>query len=141
MPPLFSLFCSHCPLKGFLLADVVCICAGMESQAIALIKEAGKRGLLLPELVERLNRPKEDVERVVETLKADGHIEEVEERHDGKPVLRLIWRESHIGWDTLRGCPCFSCPEIDRCGAGQPVSPWTCKKLDEWITSRLRSVT
>jgi len=137
--PLFLFFAFHCRLKGFLFAGVAAYIAGMDSQVIAVIKKAGKRGLLLPELVQRLNRPKKDVERIIESLKAGGYIKEVIEQHDGKPVTRIIWRESGIGWDTLRGCPCFSCPEIDRCGAGQPISPWTCKKLDEWITDRLHS--
>ncbi len=110
----------------------------MESKTIALIKEAGKRGLLLSELATQLEQPASKIIQILEALTADGRIEKSEEQHNGKSDLRLFWREEKDSeWDTLQGCPCFSCHEIDTCGASQPISPWTCEKLGTWIITQL----
>lgn len=106
----------------------------MESDALSLLKEAGKTGLLLTELAKQLEKSTTAILKVVEPLANNGRIKKVEEQHDGNSVLRFIWQDDDKAeWDTLQGCPCFSCPEIDQCGAGQPTSPCFCKKLDTWL--------
>ena len=110
----------------------------MESRTITLLKEAGKRGLLLTELAQQLERPAKEILKVVESLTSNGHVEEIEETHNGESVLRLVWQnEKDSEWETLEGCPCFACSSINICGAGQPSSPWFCDKLNNWIKSRL----
>ncbi|MEM1659349.1 MAG: hypothetical protein QXX87_01310 [Candidatus Jordarchaeales archaeon] len=42
-------------------------------------------------------------------------------------------KENGIRWNTLEGCPCFTCSQISRCGAGQQISPNNCWKLTEYI--------
>lgn len=109
----------------------------METSTIALLKEAGSRGLLISELAERLERPASDVLSVVESLSANGHVKKVEEKRKGGSVLRIVWHDRDAPkWDTLQGCPCFACIEIDVCGAGQPTSPWSCERLNTWIKDR-----
>jgi len=109
----------------------------METATITLLKEAGKRGLLLSELAEQLDRPVTDVLKVVDSLSANGYVKKVEEKQKGDSILRIIWHDKdEPKWDTLQGCPCFACPDIDVCGAGQPTSPWSCEKLDTWIKGR-----
>jgi len=110
----------------------------METNTIALLKEAGRRGLLLCELAEQLERPATDVLKVVESLSANGYVKKVEEKKKkGESVLRIIWNDKdEPKWDTLQGCPCFACTDIDVCGAGQPTSPWSCDRLNMWIKDR-----
>ena len=109
----------------------------METETIALLKEAGIRGLLLSELADRLEAPATDILKVVESLSANGYVKKVEEKRKGDSVLRIIWHDKDAPkWDTLQGCPCFACTEIDVCGAGQPTSPWSCEKLNSWIRER-----
>jgi hypothetical protein len=109
----------------------------MERDTIALLKEAGSRGLLLSELAEQLARPATDILKVIEELSANGYVKKVEEKQNGDSVLRVIWHDKDPPkWDTLQGCPCFACLEIDVCGAGQPTSPWSCEKLSTWIKDR-----
>ena len=65
-------------------------------------------------------------------------VKKIEEKHDGKSTFRVIWQgNGESEWDTLEGCPCFICTDIDQCGAGQPTSPWICEKLNKWIKERL----
>lgn len=110
----------------------------MESQTISLLKDAGDCGLLLTELAEQLEQPATNVLKIIENLTRNGHVKKVEEQHDGNTVLRIIWQQAvDSEWDTLQGCPCFSCGDIDQCGAGQPTSPWNCEKLNTWINERI----
>lgn len=109
----------------------------METKTIALLKEAGRRGLLLSELAGRLELSAADVLQVVEPLSASGYVKKVEEKQEGDSVLRIVWHDKDAPkWDTLQGCPCFACTEINVCGAGQPTSPWSCDKLNTWIKDR-----
>ncbi len=110
----------------------------MESRAIALLKEAGSKGLLLSELIQELEKSASNVQNVIESLKRQGYVKEVEDQHNGASTTRLIWqgRESSK-WNTFNGCPCFSCKEIEQCGEGQPITPWYCGKLNVWLAERL----
>jgi hypothetical protein len=110
----------------------------MESRAIALLKEAGQKGLLLSELVQKLDQSASDVRNLVESLKRQGHVREVEAQHNGASAIRLIWQRGESPeWNTLKGCPCFACKEIEQCGEGQPITPWYCGKLNTWLAERL----
>ncbi len=110
----------------------------MESHAIELVKGAGKQGILLAELAQQMKETEIKVLEVIDSLSKNGQIKKVEEKHDGKSVIRVIWQvKDDSEWDTLQGCPCFICPDINQCGAGQPTNPWLCGKLNTWIKERL----
>jgi len=110
----------------------------MESGTIQLLKGAGKQGILLAELVQKMDQPESKILQIIDSLSENGQIKKVTEKHDGKSTIRVIWQgNDESEWDTLEGCPCFVCPDIDQCGASQPVSPWICEKLNNWIKERL----
>ncbi len=110
----------------------------MESGTIEVLKDAGKQGILLAELVKKINQPESVILQIIDSLSKNGQVKKVEENHDGKSMFRIIWQGiDKSEWDTLEGCPCFVCPDIDQCGAGQPTSPWICEKLNSWIKDRL----
>ena len=106
----------------------------MESFAKELLKEAGKQGILLAELVQQMDKDEAAVLQIVDNLSQKGQLAKIEESRDGNTTVRLVWQEEDdSGWNTLQGCPCFVCSEIDQCGAGQPITPWICNKLNRWI--------
>jgi hypothetical protein len=109
----------------------------MESGAIQFIRDAGKQGILLAELIEKMDQSESTILEVIDSLSKNGQIKKVEEKHDGKSTFRLIWQDFESEWDTHEGCPCFICPDIDQCGAAQPTNPWVCEKLNKWIRDRL----
>ena len=108
----------------------------MESSTIELLRGAGKQGILLAELAQQMEQTEKSVLKIIDSLSQNGKVKKVEEEHDGKSMIRVIWQDASE-WDTLHGCPCFICPDIDQCGAGQPISPWACEKLSKWIKDRL----
>ncbi|MFW9830457.1 MAG: hypothetical protein ACFFD8_01575 [Candidatus Thorarchaeota archaeon] len=109
----------------------------MESNTVALIKEAGQQGILLAELAQQIGKVETSLLKVIDSLTAEGHVKKIEEQQDGKPVIRVVWLDHDEGeWDTLQGCPCFICQDIEQCGTGQPISPLNCDKLNCWIKNR-----
>lgn len=107
----------------------------MESSAKELVRGAGKQGILLADLAQQIGEDETVVLKLVNSLSENGQLTKIEESHDGAKVIRVVWNdiEEESEWDTLQGCPCFVCPDINQCGAGQPTNPWVCKKLDSWI--------
>jgi hypothetical protein len=106
----------------------------MESSAKELIRGAGKQGILLAELAQQIGEDEAVVLKLINSLSENGNLRKIEESHDGAKTIRVIWQEEEDSeWDTLQGCPCFICSDINQCGAGQPTNPWMCKKLDNWI--------
>ncbi len=109
----------------------------MESGTLQVIKDAGKQGILLAELVKKMNEPESTILEVIDSLNKNGQIKKVAEKHDGESTFRLIWNDFESEWDTREGLPCFVCPDIDQCGAAQPTNPWVCEKLNKWIKVQL----
>ena len=109
----------------------------MESGALQVIRDAGKQGILLAELVKKMNKPESTILEVIDSLSKDGHIKKIAENDDGKSTFRLIWQDSGSEWDDHEGLPCFICPGIDQCGAAQPTNPWVCEKLNKWLKDQL----
>ena len=46
-----------------------------------------------------------------------------------------------VPWETMGNCPCFLCPNVNKCNFGQnETNPIRCSYLVEWITSRLQNL-
>lgn len=43
---------------------------------------------------------------------------------------------SNIQWDNIGGCPCFTCPELDRCDIGNPISSVDCPLFTRWLFAK-----
>lgn len=110
----------------------------MESSTIRLLKGAGQQGILLAELAQQLDQTESALLPIVDSLSKNGQVKKIEETHNGQSVVRVIWQDARKSeWDTLEGCPCFVCSEIDQCGASQPISPLGCEQLNKWIKERV----
>jgi len=99
------------------------------------IKAAGKAGLSIMDLVERLDTSPKKITSALTALMSEGMImqkQEVEiERYIAKNVLT---EESEpISLSDMNGCPCFHCLKITKCGVRQPDSPISCRGLEEWV--------
>ncbi|NHJ87117.1 MAG: hypothetical protein FK734_16760 [Asgard group archaeon] len=40
---------------------------------------------------------------------------------------------SKIKWDTIGGCPCFTCHELEKCDVGNPISSVDCPLFSKWL--------
>ncbi|MHA1594505.1 MAG: MarR family transcriptional regulator [Candidatus Baldrarchaeia archaeon] len=108
----------------------------LDEKAYEIIKAAGKEGILQSELWKKLGISSREGARIVSRLEKRGLIERKRVIHNGRRTYRvfaLIKEESQIQWDTLEGCPCFTCHDLYRCGSGNPLSPELCEKMTKWL--------
>ena len=110
----------------------------LEQRAMELIERAGKQGVLQSELWKRLGINSREGSRVVAKLQRRGLIRREPTVFHGKRTFRIISVKREpprvtVAIESVKGIPCFSCPDIERCGIGQPISPVTCPKLNKYL--------
>ena len=105
------------------------------AQVINELRTAGKDGLFIEELIERLGTEKEQIMLALTTLLSEGRIMQKQEFEDERYVLKPALTEDSepSGLSDMNGCPCFHCLRISKCGVRQPDSPVMCKELEEWM--------
>ncbi|RLE52224.1 MAG: Lrp/AsnC family transcriptional regulator [Candidatus Methanomethylicota archaeon] len=114
----------------------------MEKRAIEIIKKAGDEGVLQSDLWKMLGTDSREGSRIAIRLERKGFIEREPTVHAGKKTyrLRLIKRPPRkISIATVKGCPCFVCPDLTKCAIGHVINPVTCKKLTTWILEQISS--
>ncbi len=112
----------------------------MEKRAIEIIKKAGEKGVLQSDLWKMLGTDSREGSRIAIRLEKKGLISREPTIHAGKKtyILRLIKRPpKKISIVSVKGCPCFVCPNLTRCGIGQPSNPISCNKLTAWIIEKV----
>ncbi|RLE48784.1 MAG: hypothetical protein DRJ31_06510, partial [Candidatus Methanomethylicota archaeon] len=108
----------------------------LEKQALSLVEQSGERGLLQCDLWKLLKTDSREGSRIVSKLEKKGLIKREPVLHNGRKTFRIVLvkkPELKISISSIRGIPCFSCLNIHRCGIGQPISPVTCKELNEYL--------
>ena len=111
-----------------------------ERKAVEILRKRGEEGVLQSELWKILGTDSREGSRIAIRLEKKGLIKRVATVHSGKRTykLTLIKREpKKISIVSVKGCPCFICPDLTRCGKGQKITPITCQKLTEWILSKV----
>jgi len=114
----------------------------LEQKAIELIERAGDRGVLQSELWKKLGINSREGSRVVAKLQRRGLIKREPAVFQGKRTFRIVSAKRQmpkvtVTIDSVKGIPCFSCPDIERCGVGQPISPVTCPKLNKYLMEEI----
>ena len=104
------------------------------------LKAAGKEGLPIDELSEKLGIEKEQITLALTTLLSEGRIMQKQEFENERYVLKTALTDDSepSGLSDMNGCPCFHCLRISKCGVRQPDSPVNCKELEEWMGADIR---
>jgi len=104
-------------------------------QILKALRDAGEKGLLIGELVDRLGIDKSTVTTMIETLMSEGLVMQKQELKEERYAMKLPVADDAdpTGLTDMDGCPCFHCLKISRCGVRQPDSPVTCREIEEWM--------
>lgn len=110
------------------------------AQLLSELKSAGKDGLLIDELSEKLGIEKEQITLALTTLLSEGRIMQKQELENERYILKTASTDDSepSGLSDMNGCPCFHCLRISKCGVRQPDSPVNCKELEEWMGADIR---
>ncbi len=98
-----------------------------------MVKEAGEA--LQCDLWKALNVSSREGSRITLRLERKGLVKREPVVYNKRKTYRivLVQRTFKVNIDDIVGCPCFSCPDIERCAPGQPISPGRCPALTKWL--------
>jgi len=105
----------------------------LERKALQLIMNMGSKGVLQSELWREMNASSREGSRISIKLEKKGLIYREPELSNGRWTYRLHSKRQHVSLDSIITCPCLTCQENIKCGAGGKASPNECGGLTEWI--------
>ena len=105
----------------------------LKKRAFQLIFESGDEGFLQVEMWRRLEIDNKEGSRIARGFEEKGDIKRQKELHEGRWTYRLFSLGKPVTINSLLGCPCLACDDINRCTPGCLISPLLCKKLTHWI--------
>ena len=109
-----------------------------EKRVFQLISEAGEEGLLQTEMWKRLGITGQDGSRIARRFEGKGIIKRQRVLHENRWTYRLFSTKKPVTLDSVMGCPCATCSDMDRCISGQRISPVHCPNLTDWIDFNVR---
>jgi hypothetical protein len=112
-----------------------------EQRALKLIIEAEEKGLLQSDLWKQLGITTREASRIAKKYEENGKIERERFLHNGRWTYKLYFTKQPVTLDSVQGCPCLICPEIDKCFRGGTHDPNVCLDLTAWIDPRIEQET
>jgi hypothetical protein len=108
-----------------------------EQKALKLIIEAGEEGLLQSNLWKLLDVNSREGSRIAKKFEEKGKIIRVKVLEGGRWSYKLFFKKEPVTLESVEGCPCLICPEVDKCFRGGSQDPTTCLDLTAWIDPRI----
>ncbi|MEM2341280.1 MAG: Lrp/AsnC family transcriptional regulator [Candidatus Bathyarchaeia archaeon] len=105
----------------------------LEQKALDIIMRMGEKGILQSDLWREINATSREGSRISMRLESKGLIYRERELSRGRWTYRLYSKRQMVSIDSIIDCPCISCEENSKCGAGGKLSPNHCEKLTQWI--------
>ncbi|MFQ6053835.1 MAG: transcriptional regulator [Candidatus Bathyarchaeia archaeon] len=105
----------------------------LEHRALQLIYEADEEGILQSEMWKRLGVSSREGSRLALKFEEKGIIERRKVLYNGRWTYRLHSKRQPVTIDSIKGCPCLRCDDVDKCFEGGTRSPIDCPELTEWI--------
>ena len=108
-----------------------------EQKALKLIFEAGEEGLLQSELWKLLDISSREGSRMAKKFEEKEQVSREKVLNNGRWTYKLFSKKEVVTLDSVEGCPCLICPEVDKCFKGGSTDPTTCLDLTAWIDPRI----
>lgn len=103
----------------------------LEDKILSILQNAEDLAMTQSGLAKALEMTSRDISRIVVKLERRGVVKRLQVKDGGRSSysVKLLKRTPKIDLNDVVWCACFTCPDLERCGRGQPVSPETCNKL------------
>jgi hypothetical protein len=105
----------------------------LERKALSLVFEAGDEGLLQSDMWKGLGVTSREGSRLALKFEEKGAVERRKVLHNGRWTYKLFSQTKLVTLESIKGCPCIVCEELDKCFEGGQVSPLNCRKLTLWM--------
>ena len=110
----------------------------VEQKALKLIIDVGDDGILQSELWKELDVSSREGSRLAKKFEEKGQVIREKVLNEGRGTYKLYVTKEPVTLESVAGCPCLICPEIDKCFRGGTKNPNICLDLTAWIDPRLK---
>ena len=111
-----------------------------ERKALQLIIKAGEEGLFQTELRKLLDLSSREASRIAKKYEEKGTITREKVLNNRRWTYKLFSSKEFVTIDSIEGCPCLICPDVDKCFRGGKKDPTTCLDLTAWVDPRIEPV-
>lgn len=108
-----------------------------EQRALKLVFDTGEEGLLQSELWKLLDVSSREGSRLAKKFEEKGKVIREKVLNEGRWTYKLFFKKEPVTLDSVAGCPCLICPEIDKCFRGGTQDPNVCLDLTAWLDPRI----
>ena len=109
----------------------------LDEKILSLLQNSEGGSMLQNTLSKALNLGSKELTRSLARLEKRGVVKRQPFKDGGKKTYKIILlrRRTKANLKDVSWTSCLTCPDIERCGRGQPVSPETCNKLTAAVRS------
>ena len=111
--------------------------SSVEHRALRLIYDAGDEGLLQSDLWKLLDVSSREGSRLAKKFEEKGRITREKVLKEGRWTYKLISKTEPVTLNSVKGCPCLICSEVEKCFRGGTKDPVYCQLLTAWIDPRI----
>ena len=108
----------------------------LEQRALKVIFKAGDEGIMQSDLWKELGVSSREGSRMSIRFEEKGTVERRKVLHEGRWSYKLFSKREFVTLDSIQGCPCMICPDIDKCFETGVRDPVSCLDLTAWLTPR-----
>ncbi|OGD47082.1 hypothetical protein A3K69_03810 [Candidatus Bathyarchaeota archaeon RBG_16_57_9] len=111
--------------------------SNLEQKALKLIYNAGDGGILQSELWKELSVSSREGSRMAKKFEEKDKVVRTKVLNEGRWTYKLFSKKEPVTLDSVKGCPCLICDEVDKCFRGGTRDPVYCMALTAWIDPRI----
>ena len=109
----------------------------LEQKALKLVFDAGNKGILQSELWKKLGVSSREGSRMAKKFEEKDKVIREKVLNEGRWTYKLYSKKEPVTLDSVKGCPCLICDEVDKCFRGGTRDPVYCMALTAWIDPRI----
>ena len=109
----------------------------LEQKALKLVFDAGDKGILQSELWKKLGVSSREGSRMAKKFEEKDKVIREKVLNDGRWTYKLYSKKELVTLDSVKGCPCLICDEVDKCFRGGTRDPVYCMALTAWVDPRI----
>ena len=111
-----------------------------ERKALILILNAGKEGVLQSELWKLLDISNREASRIAKKFEEKGRVCREKALNNGRWTYKIFSMEEYVTINSIEGCPCLVCADVEKCYTGGTKDSRTCLEMTAWVDPRIESL-
>ncbi len=112
----------------------------VERKAMKLILEAGKEGVLQSELWKLLDISNREASRMAIKFVEKGKVCRDKVLNNGRWTYKIYSMEEYVTINSIEGCPCLVCVDVEKCYTGGTKDSRTCLEMTAWVDPRIEPI-